>query len=170
MRILLDECLNWRLSRALTDHYCVSVQRMGWIGLQNGELLTMAVEQQFDVFLTGDKEPRFPTEYHAAPDCDCCLGIAGHGTSSDDAADAKSSGTSDNLETGASGTGWIMTMQRTPPSRAHNLPWRCYRPQHRPVATSGGGAILTRFPPVVRIQFVRLFSSGASPSNANETV
>ena len=25
MRILIDECLNWRLGRALTGHYCSSV-------------------------------------------------------------------------------------------------------------------------------------------------
>jgi hypothetical protein len=28
MRILIDECLNWRLSRALTGHYAVSVQEL----------------------------------------------------------------------------------------------------------------------------------------------
>lgn len=32
MRILIDECLNWRLSRALTGHYAVSAQKMGWGG------------------------------------------------------------------------------------------------------------------------------------------
>ena len=59
MRVLIDECLNWRLSRALTGHYCVSVQRMGWSGLRNGELLTLAAEHQFDVFLTGDRNLAF---------------------------------------------------------------------------------------------------------------
>jgi predicted nuclease of predicted toxin-antitoxin system len=29
MRILIDECLNWRLGRALTGHYAVSAQKMG---------------------------------------------------------------------------------------------------------------------------------------------
>jgi predicted nuclease of predicted toxin-antitoxin system len=59
MRILIDECLNWRLGRALTGNYCVSVQRMGWSGLQNGELLRIAIEHQFDVFLTGDRNLTF---------------------------------------------------------------------------------------------------------------
>lgn len=59
MRVLLDECLNWRLSRALPGHYCVSVQRMGWSGVQNGRLLTLAVENRFDVFLTGDRNLAF---------------------------------------------------------------------------------------------------------------
>lgn len=58
MRILIDECLNWRLGRALAGHYCVSVQRMGWSGLKNGRLLLLA-QEQFDVFLTGDRNLSF---------------------------------------------------------------------------------------------------------------
>ena len=54
MRILIDECLNWRLTRALSGHYSVSVQKMGWGGLKNGELLALA-EKEFDVFLTGGR-------------------------------------------------------------------------------------------------------------------
>jgi hypothetical protein len=53
MRILIDECLNWRLSRALIGHYAVSAQKMGRGGLKNGPLLTDA-EKEFDVFLAGD--------------------------------------------------------------------------------------------------------------------
>jgi hypothetical protein len=44
MRVLIDECLNWRLGRALTGHYAVSAQKMGWSGVKNGRLLTLAVE------------------------------------------------------------------------------------------------------------------------------
>ncbi len=58
MRILIDECLNWRLSRALTGHYAVSAQKMGWVGLKNGALLVEA-EKQFDVFITGDLNLNF---------------------------------------------------------------------------------------------------------------
>lgn len=58
MRILIDECLNWRLARALTGHHSVSVQKMGWGGLDNGTLLTLA-EREFDVFLTGDRNLSF---------------------------------------------------------------------------------------------------------------
>jgi len=54
MRILIDECLNWRLSRAITGHYSTSVQKMGWHGIKNSDLLAMA-EKEFDVFLTGDR-------------------------------------------------------------------------------------------------------------------
>ena len=59
MRILIDECLNWRLSRALTGHYAVSAQKMGWSGIKNGKLLALAVENGVDVFLTGDRNLSF---------------------------------------------------------------------------------------------------------------
>lgn len=59
MRILIDECLNWRLSRALPGHYAVSAQKMGWSGIKNGKLLTLAVENGFDVFVTGDRNLSF---------------------------------------------------------------------------------------------------------------
>ena len=59
MRILVDECLNWRLGRVLTGHYAISAQRMGWSGIKNGQLLALAEENQFDVFLTGDRNLSF---------------------------------------------------------------------------------------------------------------
>ena len=68
MRILIDECLNWRLARALTGHYAVSTQRMGWAGLKNSALLNEA-EKQFDVFITGDLNLNFQqdaTKYNIA--------------------------------------------------------------------------------------------------------
>ena len=58
MRILIDECLDWRLCRALPEHHCVSVHQMRWGGLTNGTLLEKA-QHQFDVFLTGDRNLRF---------------------------------------------------------------------------------------------------------------
>ena len=58
MRILIDECLDWRLCQSLTDHACTSVQRMGWGGVENGELLRKA-EQEFDIFITGDRNLAF---------------------------------------------------------------------------------------------------------------
>lgn len=54
MRILIDECLDWRLCRAFSGHDCVSVQKLGWGGLTNGALLRKA-EPEFDVFITGDR-------------------------------------------------------------------------------------------------------------------
>jgi hypothetical protein len=58
MRILIDECLDWRLSRGLTGHDAISVQKMGWSGIKNGKLLALA-QEQFDVFLTADRNLSF---------------------------------------------------------------------------------------------------------------
>lgn len=58
MRILIDECLDWRLCRALSEHRCASVQQMLWGGLTNGKLLQKA-QTEFDVFLTGDTNLSF---------------------------------------------------------------------------------------------------------------
>ena len=59
MRVLIDECLNWRLGRALRGHFCTSVQRMDWSGIKNGELLDKMRQKRFDVFITGDRNLQF---------------------------------------------------------------------------------------------------------------
>lgn len=58
MRILIDECLDWRLKREFPGHAVSTVAEMGWSGLKNGALLALA-QAQFDVFLTGDKNLTF---------------------------------------------------------------------------------------------------------------
>ena len=58
MRILIDECLDWRLCRALSQHQCVSVHQMKWNGLTNGMLLQKA-QHEFDVFVTADRNLTF---------------------------------------------------------------------------------------------------------------
>lgn len=63
MRILIDECLDWRLCRALIGHHCSSVRAAGWAGLTNGRLLETA-QHQFDVFLTGDRNLSFQQNLH----------------------------------------------------------------------------------------------------------
>ncbi len=67
MRVLIDECLNWRLGRALTGHYAASAQKMGWSGIKNGHLLALAVENGFDVFLTGDRNLAFQQNLTSCP-------------------------------------------------------------------------------------------------------
>ena len=54
MRILLDECVDWRLSRALVGHDVRTARQMGWASIKNGELLALASER-FDVFVTVDR-------------------------------------------------------------------------------------------------------------------
>ena len=54
MRILLDENLDWRLSRHLPEQEVDSVAYIGWFGTKNGALLLKAVDAGYDVFLTMD--------------------------------------------------------------------------------------------------------------------
>ncbi len=58
MKILLDECIDWRFIREFPEHEVSTVSRMGWKSLKNGKLLRQA-EKQFDVFMTVDKNIRF---------------------------------------------------------------------------------------------------------------
>jgi hypothetical protein len=53
MRLLLDECVDWRLLRDLNDHDAKTVKQLGWEKVKNGALLKLA-SSQFDVFLTVD--------------------------------------------------------------------------------------------------------------------
>jgi predicted nuclease of predicted toxin-antitoxin system len=53
VNILLDECLDWRLARDLPGHNVKTVQDMGWAGVKNGKLLSLA-QERFEVFITGD--------------------------------------------------------------------------------------------------------------------
>src|SRR5947208_17078630 len=54
MKILLDECVPWPMYKMLTGHEGVSVQKHGWTGIKNGELLALA-ERVFDLFITSDQ-------------------------------------------------------------------------------------------------------------------
>jgi predicted nuclease of predicted toxin-antitoxin system len=58
MRILIDECVDWRLLRDLPGHDVKTVRQMGWIETVNGALLA-AAERQFDVLVTTDKNLSF---------------------------------------------------------------------------------------------------------------
>ncbi len=57
-RILLDECIDWRLIRHLRPHRVTTVGRMGWSGIQNGRLLRKA-SGEFDVLVTVDRNLSF---------------------------------------------------------------------------------------------------------------
>jgi predicted nuclease of predicted toxin-antitoxin system len=58
VRVLLDECVDWRLSRFLTGHHVRGTHQMGWAATKNGELLDLA-SSQFDVFVTVDRNLSF---------------------------------------------------------------------------------------------------------------
>jgi hypothetical protein len=57
MRILLDESLPRRLSRALAEHKVFTVVEAGWSDVKNGKLLALAAVQ-FDVFVTVDRNTK----------------------------------------------------------------------------------------------------------------
>ena len=58
MKLLLDECIDRRLSKEIKGHQIVTVPQAGWAGIQNGELLKLA-QTQFDVFVTVDRNLAF---------------------------------------------------------------------------------------------------------------
>jgi predicted nuclease of predicted toxin-antitoxin system len=55
VNVLLDECVPARLARLLTTHSVTTVQRRGWSGVTNGDLLALA-EKEFDLFITVDRK------------------------------------------------------------------------------------------------------------------
>jgi predicted nuclease of predicted toxin-antitoxin system len=58
VRVLLDECLDWRLARHISGHYVKSIRQMNWIGVENGELIAFAA-RSFDVLVTVDQNIPF---------------------------------------------------------------------------------------------------------------
>jgi len=58
MRLLLDECIDRRLSKELIGHEVKTVPQMGWAGIKDGQLLALA-ELEFDVFITVDRNLPF---------------------------------------------------------------------------------------------------------------
>lgn len=55
MKLLLDECVPRKLKENLPGHDCRSVSDEDWAGKKNGELLALAEESGFCVFLTLDR-------------------------------------------------------------------------------------------------------------------
>ncbi len=59
MRVLLDECVPRKLKSTLTGYECRTVPEEGLAGKRNGELLSLAEDAGFDVFLTVDRGIEF---------------------------------------------------------------------------------------------------------------
>jgi hypothetical protein len=55
MKVLLDECLPRKFKNHLPGHDCCTVPEAGWAGKKNGELLFLAENSDFEVFLTLDR-------------------------------------------------------------------------------------------------------------------
>jgi hypothetical protein len=58
VRVLLDECVDWRLARLIVGHDVKTAHQMGWSGVENGKLLALA-SAQFEVFVTVDRNLAF---------------------------------------------------------------------------------------------------------------
>lgn len=74
MKVLLDECIDRRLDRDIAGHDVKTVPQMGWAGIKNGDLLTLA-EKQFEVFVTVDRNLSFQQNlpnYNIAVIVLCC--------------------------------------------------------------------------------------------------
>ena len=59
MKVLLDECLPRKLKNHLVGHVCKTVPEIGCAGKKNGELLILAEQAAFEVFLTLDRGIEF---------------------------------------------------------------------------------------------------------------
>jgi len=55
MKVLLDECVPRKLKNNLINHACHTVPEVGLAGKKNGELLALAREAGFEVFVTLDR-------------------------------------------------------------------------------------------------------------------
>jgi hypothetical protein len=60
---LLDENLPKRLKDVLSPHHIFTVRDMGWNGIKNGELLKLMIKNDFDAFLTFDKNLRYQQNF-----------------------------------------------------------------------------------------------------------
>jgi hypothetical protein len=58
VKVLLDECVDWRLARDIVGHDVKTARQMDWTTVKNGALLTLASEH-FDVFVTVDRNLSF---------------------------------------------------------------------------------------------------------------
>jgi hypothetical protein len=58
-KLLLDECVPRNFRSHLSDHDCLTVPEAGWTGKKNGELLVLAENAGFQVFISLDQGIEF---------------------------------------------------------------------------------------------------------------
>jgi len=64
VKVLLDECVDWRLLRDIVGHDVKTARQMGWSTTKNGELLAVAAKE-FKVFVTVDRNLSFQQQVPA---------------------------------------------------------------------------------------------------------
>jgi hypothetical protein len=67
MNLLLDECVTKKLKSQLLDFEVYTVSELGWNGVKNGKLMTLCVENNFDVLLTIDKNMMYQQNLEKYP-------------------------------------------------------------------------------------------------------
>src|SRR5260221_3521731 len=67
MKILLDECVTKHLKPHLNNHEVFTVREMQWSGIKNGKLMTLCVENKFDILLTIDKNLAYQQNLNSYP-------------------------------------------------------------------------------------------------------
>jgi hypothetical protein len=58
-KLLLDECIPRKFKSRLSGHDCLTVPEAGWAGKKNGELLALAENAGFQVFVSLDQGLQF---------------------------------------------------------------------------------------------------------------
>lgn len=58
MKLILDECIDRRLTQEFIGYEIKTVPQMGWAGTKNGKLLAL-IEKEFDIFITVDRNLSF---------------------------------------------------------------------------------------------------------------
>ncbi len=66
MKIFVDECIDWRLTRSFGEIEVRTARQMGWTGLKNGTLLREAAKH-FDIFVTVDQNIEFQNNLAQIP-------------------------------------------------------------------------------------------------------
>lgn len=59
MKVLLDNCIDWRVRRLFPQHDIIHAKDLGWANLSNGRLLAEAAKAGFAVMITVDKKIKF---------------------------------------------------------------------------------------------------------------
>jgi len=72
VKVLVDECVPFKLVRLLTGHAFTTAQQRGWGSFKNGKLLALA-EPEFDLFLTCDRNLEYQQNLRGGrlPFCSC---------------------------------------------------------------------------------------------------
>ncbi len=63
MKLLLDENLPKRLKQDFKEHEIYTVADQRWMGVSNGKLLALLVENKFDALLTFDKNLQYQQNF-----------------------------------------------------------------------------------------------------------